>query len=92
MIVAGFMAFAAAAAMQAQPVSVRASTASISVGATVIRPGPQPVVAVERGAVTISNAGSVVVSAEGGTLRRAADGTILVTAGGSGTMTITLTY
>jgi hypothetical protein len=92
MIVTGFMAFAAAAAMQAQPASVRESAGAMSVGATVIRPEPQPVIAVQRGAAIVSNAASVIVSAEGGTLSRAADGTILVTAGGPRTMRITLTY
>lgn len=92
MVVTAFLAFAATAAPQAQPASPRTGTAAIGVGAIVIRPAPQPVLAVRRGAVTISNAGSAIVSAEGGTARRLDGGTILVTPGAAGAMTITITY
>ncbi|MEA3047535.1 MAG: hypothetical protein QOJ53_1867 [Sphingomonadales bacterium] len=91
MIVAGLLAFATAA-LPAQPASLRARTASLGVGANVVRPEPQPLVAVQSGAVTVRNAGSVAVSAEGGTARQLGDGTILVTPGAAGRMTITLTY
>jgi len=92
MIVAGLMAFAAAAALQAQPLSVRTSAASLSVGATVIRHEPQPAVAVRSGAIIVSNAGGVTVSADGGTARRLDGETILVTPGGAGPVTLTVTY
>ncbi|HYN46881.1 MAG TPA: hypothetical protein VES64_09330 [Allosphingosinicella sp.] len=72
--------------------AAQTSTASLGVGATVVRPAAQPVVAVARGTVTVSNAGNVIVTAEGATLRRANDGTILVTPGRAGAMTIILTY
>jgi hypothetical protein len=89
MIAATLMALAAAAM---QPASTRTSAASMSVGATVIRPAPQPVVAVQGGAATVRNAGRVTVSAQGGTARQLSDGTILVTPGAAGRMTLTLTY
>jgi hypothetical protein len=93
MVVTGFMALAAAAAAtQAQPMPTRAASASLSVGATVVRPEPQPVVAVRRGAVTVSNAGGVIVSAEGGIARRLDGGTILVTPLAGGAMRVTFTY
>ena len=92
MIVAGLMAFAAAAALQAQPPSLRVSGASLSVGATVIRPGPQPVAAVRSGAIIVGNAGRVAVSAEGGIARRLDGGTILVTPGPARRVTLTFTY
>jgi len=72
--------------------ATQSSTTSLSVGATVVRPEPQAVVAVAGGAVTVRNAGRATVTAEGGTLRRANDGTIQVTPGGAGGMRITLTY
>ena len=72
--------------------ATQSSTASLSVGATVVRPEPRPAVAVAGGAVTVRNAGNAIVTAEGGTVGRANDGTILVTPGSAGRMTITFTY
>jgi hypothetical protein len=92
MIVAGLMALATLGAPPAQPASARSATAAMSVGATVIRPEPQPLVAVQRASVTIRNAGSVIVSADGGTAQRLDGGTILVTPGAAGALTITFTY
>jgi len=69
-----------------------AAAASISVGATVVRPAPRPAVAIARGAVTISNADHAIVTAEGGAAMRARDGTILVTPGAAGRVTVILTY
>ncbi len=83
MIATGLIALLAAA---------QTSTASLGVGATVVRGAPQPVVAVARGTVTVRNAGAAIVTAEGATLRRANDGTFLVTPGSGGAMRITLTY
>ncbi|MEA3029521.1 MAG: hypothetical protein QOG13_846 [Sphingomonadales bacterium] len=91
MIAAGLILFAAAA-LPAQPAPLGTSSASLGVGATVIRPEPLPLVSVQGNAVTVRNAGSVAVSAEGGTARRLGDGTILVTPGAAGRMTLTLTY
>jgi hypothetical protein len=92
MVVTGFMALAAAAATQAQPVLARTVAASLSVGATVVRPEPRPVLSVQRGAVTISDAGGVIVSAEGGIARRLDGGTIVVTPAGAGAMRVIFTY
>lgn len=72
--------------------ATQSSTASLGVGATVVRPEPRPAVAIAGGAVTVRNPGSAIVTAEGGTVGRATDGAILVTPGGAGRMTITLTY
>lgn len=91
MIAAGLIALAAAA-LPTQPASVRTRTASLGVGATVVRPEPQPVVAVRSGAVTVGNAARVAVSAEGGTARRLDGGTILVTPGPAGRVTLIFTY
>jgi hypothetical protein len=91
MIAAGLIAFAAAA-IPAQPASFGASSASLAVGATVIRPEPQPIVTVQGGAATVRSAGRVAVSAEGGIVRRLGDGTILVTPDAAGRVTLTLSY
>jgi|GEM_PF-3106673 len=72
--------------------ATQGNTASLGVGAIVVRPAPQPVLAIARGAATLSNAEGVIVTAEGGTARHKADGTILVTPAGAGTVTVTLTY
>ena len=67
-----------AAAALTQPVTARTASASMSVGATVVRPEPQPVVALERGAVVVRNAGDAIVTIEGDP-RRTASGTVFVT-------------
>lgn len=72
--------------------ATQGATTSLSVGATVVRPEPEPAVAIQRGAVTIRNAGGVTVTAQGGTLRRLDGGTIQVTPGPGGRMMITFTY
>ena len=69
-----------------------AATASMNVGATVVRPAPAPAVAIARGAVTITNAANVIVTAEGGTATRARGGTILVTPAAAGRVRLTFTY
>ena len=92
MIVTGMMALAAAAALHAQPTPVRTGAASMSVGATVIRPEPRPAIAIAGGTVTISNADSAIVTTEGGTANRARDGSILITPAPAGRVTVTLTY
>jgi len=68
------------------------SSATLSVGATVVRPDLPPQVSVERSRVVVSNVSRAQVSAEGGTVRRAGDGTLLVTPTGSGLVRIVLTY
>jgi len=68
------------------------ATASLSVGATVVRPAAEPVLAVERGTVVIRNAAAVVVTAEGGIVRRAAPGTLRVVPDRRSTLRIILTY
>jgi len=68
------------------------STATLSVGATVVRPDLPPQVKVSQGRAVISNVNDVAVSAEGGTLRRAGDGTLQVTPAGSGLVRIVFTY
>ena len=80
MVPAGLLALAASA------------TASLSVGATVVRPAPAPDLAVERGTVVIRNAASVIVSAEGAIVRRGAPGTLRIFPGRAATLRITLTY
>jgi len=80
MVMTGFLALAAAA------------TGALSVGATVVRPEPQPALTVQNGAVTVRNAGGVIVSARGGTARRLDGATVLVTPGGACPVTITFTY
>ena len=80
MIPAGLLALAASA------------TASLSVGATVVRPPPAPDLAVERGTLVIRNAATVIVSAEGGIVRRGPGGTLRVVPARRATLRITLTY
>ncbi len=83
MVLAGFVAFLGAAA---------SASASLSVGATV-RPGATawPAIAIERGAVIVSNVRGVAVSADRGTVRRTTAGTAVITAAAPGTI-VTLTY
>ena len=95
MVTVGFLTLlGAAAAIQPQPMPARTAGASMSVGATVIRPEPipRPAVLVEPGAVTVRDAGYVRISAEGGTARRAANGAILVTPTGRAPLRLILTY
>jgi len=68
------------------------NSATLSVGATVVRPDLPPQINVERTRVVVSNINRAQVSAEGGTVRRAGDGSLLVTPAGSGLVRIVFTY
>jgi len=74
MMLTGTLLLAAMAAIQAQPAEARMATTSMAVGATVVRPEPQPLVRIERGAVTVRDAGSAIV-----TIDRADPRLVLVT-------------
>ena len=82
----GLLAIAAAAAFP------QSSGATLSVGATVIRPDLAPRISLGPGRAMVSNVANVAVSAEGGTVRRARDGTLLVTPTGAGPVRIVFTY
>ena len=68
------------------------ATASLGVGATVVRPAAEPALAIERGTLVIRNAASFTVNVEGGIVRRAAPGTLRVVPDRPRTLRITLTY
>jgi len=68
------------------------SSATLSVGATVVRPDLPPQIKVERNRVVVSNINSAQVSAEGGTFIHAPDGSLVVTPANAGPVVITLTY
>jgi len=82
----------AASALQAQPLPIHVASAAMRVGATVVRPQPQPAIAIGPAAVTIGNAADVSVSAEGGVLRRTAGGGFTLAPRNGGPVRITLTY
>lgn len=86
MVTIGLVAFLALAAAPL--------TASLGVGATVVRPEPvpRPAIAIARGAIIVRDSGHARVSAEGGTPTRGADGAIRIAARGTGIVRITLTY
>jgi len=90
MIMTALMIASAAAPLQAAP--PRTASATLSVGATVVREPPGPAVAIERGAIVLRNVAGVAVVAEGGSVRRAGSGAVLITAGGAGPVRVTLTY
>lgn len=71
---------------------IASATASLGVGATVVRPPPAPRIAVERGAVVVRGAGPVAVGVEGGTLRAGPGGTLVIAPDGSGPVLLTLSY
>jgi len=91
MVLTAALALIGVAALPAQPSRVRTDNA-MSVGATVVHPAREPAIAIQRGAVTVSNVEGVTVGVEGGTARRTAAGTVVITAEAAGLMTITLTY
>jgi Tfp pilus assembly protein FimT len=70
----------------------QSSGATLSVGATVVRPDLAPQVTVGHGRAVVSNVTNVAVSAEGGTVRRGRNGTLLVTPAGPGPVRIVFTY
>jgi hypothetical protein len=71
--------------------AAQSASASLGVGATVVRSEPQPVAAVEQGNVVVRNAGRATVSADGARIRRGG-GLVTVTPAGAGTIFVTLTY
>lgn len=80
--------------MTALMIAAAGATASMSVGATVVREAPpaRPVLAVARDSATISNVAGVTVSAEGGHVRRTGHGQVTLTPAGAAALLITLTY
>lgn len=80
--------------MTALVIAAAGATASMSVGATVVREDPvaRPAIAVARDSARISNVAGVVVSALGGEVRRTGNGEATVTPAGAATLIITLTY
>jgi len=71
-----------------------AASASLSVGATVVRedPAARPVLAVARDSAVIRNVAGLEVSAAGGTVRRTGKGSVTITRAGAATLLVTLTY
>ena len=65
---------------------------SLSVGGTVVRPEPQPVIAVARDGITIANVQGLALTAEGRSVRRRPNGAIRAEAARNATVRITLTY
>jgi hypothetical protein len=88
----GLLALAATAALQPPAIAARTSSASMSVGATVVRPDLPPQISVANGRAVVGNVGNVIVSAEGGTVVRGRGGTLLVTPAGADPVILTLTY
>jgi hypothetical protein len=80
--------------MTALMIAAAGATASMSVGATVVReePVPRPAIAVARDSATIRNVAGVAVSAEGGTVHRSGKGQVIITGAGAATLLVTLTY
>lgn len=70
------------------------ATASMSVGATVVREAPvaPPALSVARDSATVRNVAGVAVSAEGGNVRRSGHGRVTVTPAGAAILRVTLTY
>lgn len=88
----GLLALAAATALQPPAAPLRTGSASLSVGATVVRPDLPPQISVANGRAVVGNVGNIAVSASGGTVARGPGGTLLVTPAGAGPLFITLTY
>lgn len=80
--------------MTALMIAAAGATASMSVGATVVReePAARPALAIARDSATISNVAGVAVSAEGGAVRHSGKGEVTVTPTSAATLIITLTY
>ena len=80
--------------MTALMIAAAGATASMSVGATVVREesAGRPALAVARDSATIRNVAGVAVSAEGGAVRRSGRGEVTVTPAGAATLIVTLTY
>jgi hypothetical protein len=71
---------------------IASTSASLSVGATVVRPPPEPRIAIERGAVVVRGAGEVAVGIEGGALRPGPRGTLIIVPAAAGPVRLTLSY
>jgi len=80
--------------MTAFMIAAAAASASMSVGATVVRedPAARPAIALARESATISNIAGATVSAEGGTVRRTGNGIVTVTPKRGDRLIVTLTY
>ncbi|HYJ53498.1 MAG TPA: hypothetical protein VEW04_10045 [Allosphingosinicella sp.] len=92
MALLGLLALAAATALPPPAAPARTSSASLSVGATVVRPDIPPQINIANGRAVVGNVGNVVVSAVGGTVERGQGGTLIVTPAGAGPVIVTLTY
>jgi hypothetical protein len=92
MVLIPLIATLGAAALPALPAQVRTATATMGVGATVVRPQAPLATAVEGDTMVVRNAGAAIVSAQGGTVTRTQPGTIRATADGAALMVVTLTY
>jgi hypothetical protein len=92
MALIALLALSGVTALQPPSPPVRASSATLSVGATVIRPDLPPQISVAAGRAVVTNVGTVAVSAEGGTVSRTRGGALVVTPASAGPVLITLTY
>lgn len=79
-------------AVAAPPPPVESRVAALSVGATVVRPPPAPLVTLRGGAAHLVAPAGARVSVDGGTLRRQADGSFQIEPTTGAAMRITITY